>query len=71
MWITLIIYNCVLHLMLIKHFQNHIQDSEDDNASSSNCSFEGKSIFCGENGDEFDFTFWVSLVNKNHRCVQN
>ena len=57
--------------MLIKHFQNHIQDSEDDNASSSNCSFEGKSIFCGENGDEFGFTFWVSLVNKNHRCVQN
>jgi hypothetical protein len=52
-------------LELCKKEYKKNKDSEENSASSSNCSFEGKNIFCGENGG--DVTFWVSLVYINHR----
>lgn len=45
------------------------QGSKKESETSSFCSFEGNDIICGGDGDEFDVTFWVSLVNKNHRYI--
>ena len=53
------------------------QDSENANELSSNCSFDGKNLFCGRQNvgvkqtlpTEFVVAFSISLINKNHRYV--